>query len=277
MKTAKRPQPVLPPKKDTNVVTIKKEDLPSRRTGPISYPKAGPHAEKPRDGGRGSKYKENYMNREASLYEGIVKLAYARPEMRAPLLQILKEAKPDFDRYIKNKTFKNPETGNNVQFDSLPPETQKKIRKDYVEKNPRGSGGHQDPKESLEENSDDYFAQHMSTHFSRKNMATAVKDTGWEPVGQGIFNKKRKRLSVQFNHKTDRSRSPITVTFGGTSAFENDGEGCAYFETSRQGTHEENYKLTGDPKQDAEGLMKGLKEGLEMYNAYHEHDKKQKK
>ena len=71
-----------------------------------------------------------------------IKLAYEKPELREELLPLLvdgyKVAKDDdseFEKAIKDKKFKNPETGNKVKFDSLPEKEQKKIRKEWKEKN----------------------------------------------------------------------------------------------------------------------------------------------
>jgi hypothetical protein len=48
--------------------------------------------------------------------------------------KLASEDLPSFEEAIKGKTFKNPNTGNDVQFGSLPAEEQKKIRAEYDKK-----------------------------------------------------------------------------------------------------------------------------------------------
>ena len=67
-----------------------------------------------------------------------VKLAYENPEMREHLLPLLRTA-GSFENSVKGKTFKNPETGNDVQFGSLPEGEQKKLRDQWSKNTPGAS------------------------------------------------------------------------------------------------------------------------------------------
>jgi hypothetical protein len=62
----------------------------------------------------------------SDLRSKVIKLAQEHPEFRKDLVPILREA-GILDK-LKDMFFKNPETGNKVKFDSLPPEEQKKIQ-----------------------------------------------------------------------------------------------------------------------------------------------------
>lgn len=67
-----------------------------------------------------------------TLRNRLIRLAHAKPELRDHLLPLLREA--SFEDEVEGKKFKNPETGNQVSFDSLPADEQKKIRDKFHEK-----------------------------------------------------------------------------------------------------------------------------------------------
>jgi len=89
---------------------------------------------------------------EASEYKTLVRVAYSTKDLgrRREILGLLKEAKysPGFMKYVEKQQWKHPETGNMVQFVSLPPKEQKKIheqwkagKKDWAQKfKPDGLG-----------------------------------------------------------------------------------------------------------------------------------------
>ncbi len=80
----------------------------------------------------------------SSLRSKVIRLAHARPDLRPALLPLLKTAE-SFDDAVKGKTFTNPETGNKVQFGSLPSEEQDKIRSKWKEEE---GGGEQEAKKT---------------------------------------------------------------------------------------------------------------------------------
>lgn len=63
----------------------------------------------------------------SELHTELLKLAHEAPELRRHILPLLREAaKP-----LEEQQFRNPETGKKVNFKSLPPEEQKKIREKH--------------------------------------------------------------------------------------------------------------------------------------------------
>jgi hypothetical protein len=71
-----------------------------------------------------------------NLRKQLIKLAYTNKELRPHLLPILKEASDkSFEEAVKGKKFKNPATGNDVLFGSLPAQEQKKIREQWKSTN----------------------------------------------------------------------------------------------------------------------------------------------
>lgn len=72
----------------------------------------------------------------------IRKLATTNPELRVHLVPILKQAADEsFEDAIKGKKFKNPETGNDVSFGSLPDDEQKSLREEWSKKNKEKDDG----------------------------------------------------------------------------------------------------------------------------------------
>jgi len=69
------------------------------------------------------------------LRSNIIKLAYQNPELRDQLLPLVSESQSRtagaFEDDIKGKKFRNPATGNQVTFKSLPAEEQTRIRKQW--------------------------------------------------------------------------------------------------------------------------------------------------
>lgn len=80
------------------------------------------------------------------LRSACIRLAHTKPSLRPYLLPLLKTASEGqtFEEAVKGKKFKNPETGNDVSFGSLPAEEQKKVRGEWAKKNKEkgeGEGG----------------------------------------------------------------------------------------------------------------------------------------
>lgn len=61
-----------------------------------------------------------------TLRSKLIRLAHEKPALREALLPLLKEA--SFEDKVKGKKFRNPATGNEVEFGSLPDHEQEKIR-----------------------------------------------------------------------------------------------------------------------------------------------------
>lgn len=74
-----------------------------------------------------------------TLRSKVIRLAHAHPELRPHLLPILTKTAQTFEEAVKGKTFTNPDTGNKVQFSSLPSEEQSKIRGQW-KKEDNGNG-----------------------------------------------------------------------------------------------------------------------------------------
>ena len=94
------------------------------------------------------------MDKLATLRKKLVKAAVANPDQREKLLRVLAallkrsaEEKKTFDEWVEGKTFTNPDTGNKVQFGSLPADSQKKIRDHWGEAESGGTDDDKDPKE----------------------------------------------------------------------------------------------------------------------------------
>ena len=97
----------------------------------------------------------NYRN----LRSSVIRLAHANPELRPHLLPLLGVRTADdksFDEAIKGKKFKNPETGNEVAFGSLPDEEQKKVRESWSSKNE--GGGEKGGSEAVKKKTDEAFS-----------------------------------------------------------------------------------------------------------------------
>ena len=72
----------------------------------------------------------------SELKKAIVKLAKEVPETRKFLVPLLRQATDkSFEDAVKDKKFKNPDTGNQVTFGSLPADEQAKVRKEWSDKN----------------------------------------------------------------------------------------------------------------------------------------------
>jgi len=185
-----------------------------------------------------------------------------------------------FEDAIKGKKFKNPETGNMVAFTSLPNDEQKKIRSRWVAKNPRGSGGAGgNPKELMKEDSDAYFAQHVSGEISKKKLTDALKGTGFAPRGKGSFDKKTKSVFLLLDptDKEDRG-SPLKVYLSGSYMTEGDETGHISIQDISLGTSDDHrHDLTGDPKKDSENMLKSIRELAEDAQEYRREYRKSRK
>jgi len=85
---------------------------------------------------------------DSTLRSNLIRLAHAKPELRPHLLPLLaagasssvssKTAAPgagSFEEAVKGKKFRNPATGKDVLFKSLPKEEQKRVRAKWESKN----------------------------------------------------------------------------------------------------------------------------------------------
>jgi len=72
-----------------------------------------------------------------TLKNEIIRLAYEKPELRKHLLPLVTAS--SFEEAVKGKKFKHPQTRNDVVFNSLPTDEQKKIREKW-EKGDKGKG-----------------------------------------------------------------------------------------------------------------------------------------
>jgi hypothetical protein len=213
----------------------------------------------------------------ASLRNGLIRLAYANPSLRPTLLPLIEKHAKSFDDAVKGKKFKHPETGNDVLFGSLPSEEQTKIRSQWVKKNPRGSGGDgSDPKAMLKEDSDKYFAQHVSGNIGKKSLTDALKGTGFAPRGKGSFDKKRGLVELYLDSE-DRSSSPMRAVFSGSDYTKGDGKGYIRIDHPRHGQIDDSFKMTGDPEADAKQMHSALKELAEQMGDYEKEYKSSKK
>lgn len=71
----------------------------------------------------------------SNLRKDIIKLAHQRPELRRHLIPLLRQAKEQtFEEAIEGRKFKNPETGNQVTYKSLPKPEQIKLHKEWEAK-----------------------------------------------------------------------------------------------------------------------------------------------
>jgi len=196
----------------------------------------------------------------------VIKLAHQNPDLRPHLLPLLRTAKL-FEDAIKGRKFRNPETGNQVEFGSLPAEEQKRIRSQWVKKNPRGSGGSgDDPKQMMQDDSDKYFAEHVSGGLTKKSLSDALKDTEWAPRGKGSYDKQRQFVSLLLDHK-DHKKLPMHVVFSGSHYTKGDKTGYVSVE-GRHGHHDDTFKLSGNPEQDAKAMHKTLKELIDDYKTF---------
>lgn len=194
----------------------------------------------------------------SDLRSKLIRLAYQQPELRKDILPLLRVAK-SFDDAVKGKKFRNPETGNQVEFGSLPAEEQKKIRAKWTKANPRGSGGAgEDPKELMKSDSDAYFAQHISGGLSKKSLTDALKDTDWTPRGKGSFDKKRNFLELILDHKG--RKLPLRVTFSGSHYTQGDRKGNVILWKGGYQMTDDVFDLSGDIKKDIEQMHRSLKE-----------------
>ena len=190
------------------------------------------------------------------LRQEMIRLAHKVPELRVHLLPLIKQAK-SFEDAVKGKTFRNPETGNKVLFDSLPSEEQKRIRSQWVKKNP--SGEKSNPKELLKEDPNKYVAEHVSENITKSSLADALKDTDWVPrwteSGKGEFNARRKVVEFSIDNRRTKE-PPVTIAFGG----DKDGDGIVMVEAL-----DETFKLSGNPKADAKKMQQLVKELIGNY------------
>ncbi len=86
------------------------------------------------------------MSDDSVLRSKLIRLASAKPELRASILPLLTDrvargpAPTTFEGWVEGRKFKNPETGRDVQFKSLPSEEQTKIRSKWKAKADKKKG-----------------------------------------------------------------------------------------------------------------------------------------
>lgn len=72
----------------------------------------------------------------------LIRLAYTTPALRPQIVPLLKTAASEgetFEDSVKGKTFVHPTTHNRVQYKSLPPESQKRIREHFEQAKKHGT------------------------------------------------------------------------------------------------------------------------------------------
>lgn len=69
-----------------------------------------------------------------NLRSQLIRLAYQHPKLRSDLLPLLRQGADKFEDAVKGKKFRNPDTGNQVEFGSLPEDEQKKLRAKWKDK-----------------------------------------------------------------------------------------------------------------------------------------------
>ena len=122
-----------------------------------------------------------------NLRSRVIKLAYGNPELRRHLVPLLRRAAEEsFEEAVKDKKFKNPETGNEVVFDSLPAEEQKKIREEWSKKK-------EDPKKE------------EPTNAESSKKEEPDKEPEWLPA---TVRQKHKIMSVTEEDLDDLSKTP---------------------------------------------------------------------
>lgn len=70
-----------------------------------------------------------------NLREQIIRLANQQPDLRKHLVPVLRKTAETFEEAIEGKTFRNPDTGNQVLFKSLSREEQAKLRVQWENRN----------------------------------------------------------------------------------------------------------------------------------------------
>ncbi len=103
-----------------------------------------------------------------------------------------------FDEWVEEKEFKNPETGNEVKFKSLPRKYQMEIREKYNSKNKGGEESKKDvSKDTLKLVAEDEGARKFlqDKDVREKNISTAVK----EVESEGFLNKIKKGVKSFIN------------------------------------------------------------------------------
>ena len=94
-----------------------------------------------------------------------------RASKQAGLLDFFRKKKPSFEDSVKGKKFKNPDTGNEVLFDSLPASEQKKIRSKWEDAD-KGEGKDNKSKENptfeWKTNSNVVLNQSLVDNFTEK-------------------------------------------------------------------------------------------------------------
>jgi len=123
-----------------------------------------------------------------TLREQIIKLANQQPNLRKHLVPVLRKTAETFEEAIEGKTFRNPGSGNQVQFKSLPPEEQAKLRDAWknrdkkedkappatkkVEEKPEGKGPEPEKKEAPKQSLKERLTSFLSK--AKKEIADAI-------------------------------------------------------------------------------------------------------
>lgn len=131
----------------------------------------------------------------------LTKLAYENPSIRSAVLPLVKTSGA-FEDSVKGKKFKNPDTGNQVEFGSLPSKEQEKIRKEFS----KGSGKSEDKKEDL--------------HSNMKKMEKELEELGLDPAmepdaDQGIMAFEFDGDRIDINYKGDKIEVFVSDDEGG--------------------------------------------------------------
>lgn len=191
------------------------------------------------------------------LRKQLIRLAYRQPELRKDLLPLLRQAaeQGSFADYIDRNDFRHPETGNQVQYNSLPKKEKEKIHAKW-KKSKQGISGQGTG--FVEQ--DSYLAKHVFGEITQKSMTDALKDTDWAPVGKGSLNKNTQM--VEMTLKSKKGKPPLHVSFDIHPDHRGDYSGTITFNRSKNDQYSFNTSHDDNPKKDAEDLQKLLKKLL---------------
>lgn len=112
----------------------------------------------------------------------------------------------------------------------------------------------------LKEDSDKYFVQFVAPLITKAQMMATMKGSNWTPRGKGSLNKKEGRIDGLVDFTGEPYRSPMTFSFSGSYMTAGDGQASIYIKQTRGMSHEDRFKLTGNPANDAKKMMVSLKE-----------------
>ena len=91
------------------------------------------------------------------------------------------DGEKSFEETVKEMTFKNPETGNDVKFNSLPDEEQKKLRGEWDKKQKEETKKREEAKKSEKANNKDLASKDKGhREKAKKKLLEEVSDIGAE-------------------------------------------------------------------------------------------------